>query len=259
MADLNTETIGRFLNRPRARGGAITIGAKRSEGGALRVLAERGIAIGAVPRDALRGFKLPQAVDDEDDAPTSLSDADIERLLRALAADLSYAGVRLALWCHLMLDTGMRPAEFPGLSMRAVDRVGRSIRLLGKGAKHRTVYFGEQTEAVLARYLRFRGDAPYPELFAGRSGPMTAGSFGHEFAALAARIGLAACADAPPPPVPRSTSSGARSPGASLSRVGPSRSSVASTAVRRTSLCPAWAGRSAPGRAPSSPGWRLAR
>jgi integrase/recombinase XerC len=193
VGDLTTEAIYRYLARPAARGGSLQIGAKRSEGGALRGLASFGIEIGAVSADALRAFRLPKPA--RSAIPTTLSDDDIRRLERRLAADTTYEGVRLHLWSRLGLDTGLRPAEEAGIRLADIDQVERSIRIRGKGAKKRTVYYGAGTAALLERYLRVRGPSRYAELFLGHRGPVGPEAASKAFRSLADELGLVALGD----------------------------------------------------------------
>ena len=191
VGDLTTANVYAFLLRPAARGGAaLTVAAQRSEGGALRCLAHFGIEIGAVAPTAVRAFALPKP--EEDAVPTTLSDAEVRRLLAVLARDTSYEGWRLHLWCRLGLDTGVRPAELAGVRLPEIDQAERSIRIHCKGAKRRIVYYGEGTAAVLATYLRFRGEARQPQLFLGHRGAMGAESFSKTFRVLADALGLTA-------------------------------------------------------------------
>jgi integrase len=53
-----------------------------------------------------------------------------------------------------LLDTGVRASELCGLRRENLDPVSRSARILGKGGKERTVYFGAKTARVLWQYLR---------------------------------------------------------------------------------------------------------
>jgi site-specific recombinase XerD len=52
------------------------------------------------------------------------------------------------------LDTGVRASELCALRLSDVDRLQRSARVMGKGRKKRTVYFGAKTAGVLWRYLQ---------------------------------------------------------------------------------------------------------
>lgn len=55
-----------------------------------------------------------------------------------------------------LLDTGLRASELCNLRCEEVDFVQRRCIVLGKGNKHRTVYFGRKTARALSRYLRNR-------------------------------------------------------------------------------------------------------
>ncbi len=193
VGDLSTETIYAYLNRAGARGVGVTIGAQRSEGGALKALANFGIEIGAVRYDALRAFELPKP--DTDAVPTTLTDADIRRLDRHLARDTSLEGIRFHLWCQLDLDAGARPAEQAGIDLPDIDRETRALRIHGKGAKNRTIYYGDRTAAILERYLRVRGESPHAALFLGHRGPMGAETFSKAFRDVADELSLAGACD----------------------------------------------------------------
>lgn len=53
----------------------------------------------------------------------------------------------------LMLETGMRFGEVLKLEGRDIDREQRTIRVTGKGAKERLVFYGKETEALLQHYV----------------------------------------------------------------------------------------------------------
>ena len=67
---------------------------------------------------------------------------------------------------ELLYATGIRVSELCGLDVGDVDRSRRVVRVLGKGAKERTVPYGLPAEAALDAWLR-RGR---PELAGPRSG-----------------------------------------------------------------------------------------
>ena len=56
-----------------------------------------------------------------------------------------------------MLDTGVRASELCGLKFSDVDIVSRKAIVLGKGNKHRAVYFGRETGRALWQYVRDEG------------------------------------------------------------------------------------------------------
>lgn len=53
-----------------------------------------------------------------------------------------------------LLDSGVRASELCALRMSDLDMEGHRCRVLGKGNKHRSVYFGRATAKVLWQYLR---------------------------------------------------------------------------------------------------------
>lgn len=53
-----------------------------------------------------------------------------------------------------MLDTGVRASEICNLHMEDVDVVNKKAIVLGKGNKHRAVFFGRTTSKALMTYLR---------------------------------------------------------------------------------------------------------
>lgn len=53
-----------------------------------------------------------------------------------------------------LLDTGCRSSELVSLCVEDVDLINRCATVLGKGNKHRTVYFGEKTARALRKYLK---------------------------------------------------------------------------------------------------------
>ena len=56
-----------------------------------------------------------------------------------------------------MLDTGVRASDLCGLPFNDVDIVSRKTIILGKGNKHRSVYFGRETGRLLWQYVREEG------------------------------------------------------------------------------------------------------
>ncbi len=70
----------------------------------------------------------------------------------------------------LLLDTGIRLAEFLALNLNDVNRfLGNIVIRSGKGRKPRNVYLGEKSRHALKRYLKVRTDSN-PALWIGRSG-----------------------------------------------------------------------------------------
>lgn len=109
------------------------------------------------------------------DPPEVLGDGEVGRLLAACAGSDFSARRDLAI-IRLLLDTGVRRSELAGLRLEDLDLDGRTIRVLGKGRRHRTVVFGGKTARAIDRYLRARGrhrEAERDALWLGHAGPMT--------------------------------------------------------------------------------------
>lgn len=63
----------------------------------------------------------------------------------------------------LLLDTGCRASELISLKREDIDWDNRSCRVLGKGNKFRTIYFGEKTATALKAYVSSSGPAENSE------------------------------------------------------------------------------------------------
>ena len=81
----------------------------------------------------------------------------VSSLLEA-AKEAKYPKRDLAILLFL-LDTGVRASELCGLRMQDIDLIGKKAVVLGKGNKHRAVFFSRATGRALNAYLRgsFRG------------------------------------------------------------------------------------------------------
>lgn len=64
-----------------------------------------------------------------------------------------------------MLDSGIRVSELCNLKMKDVDIVGKRCIVLGKGNKHRNLYFGRATSKALWAYMREEERKPDDPLF----------------------------------------------------------------------------------------------
>lgn len=107
---------------------------------------------GLVPRnvgDEVMSPKLPKG------APRGLQVDDVFSLLEGERADDPIARRDIAM-LELLYGSGLRAAELVGLELLQLDLVGRSVRVIGKGNKERTVPFGEKAEAALAAWLEVR-------------------------------------------------------------------------------------------------------
>jgi integrase/recombinase XerD len=128
--------------------------------------------------------------------PKVLSEAEVERLLRAARAREGEDGLRLLALLELLYATGLRVSELVGLPCSAVARDPRVLIVRGKGGRERMVPLGEPAREALARYRAARGArkgaAESRWLFPsrGRSGHLTRHRVAQLLKELAAEAGL---------------------------------------------------------------------
>lgn len=90
-----------------------------------------------------------------------------EEQVRAVLASCGrdFCGVRDRAALLMLLDTGLRASELCGLGLEDVDWAQQTLRVLGKGAKERTVPFGSAVRQALVSYLARRGESLNAALF----------------------------------------------------------------------------------------------
>ena len=111
--------------------------------------------------------------------PTTLTLAELERLLRAPSGDTP-EGIRDRAMLELMYGSGLRVSEMVSLRVADLDTHAGLVRPFGKGAKERQVPLGDQSRAALTHYLAaarprlLKNKPPSPALFVtDHGGPMT--------------------------------------------------------------------------------------
>lgn len=77
---------------------------------------------------------------------------------------------------ELLYASGLRVSELAALDLDAVDRAGRTVRVLGKGKKERIVPFGAPAARALEAYLAGRAPTRGPLFTNQRDGRLTARS-----------------------------------------------------------------------------------
>jgi integrase/recombinase XerC len=87
------------------------------------------------------------------DLPAVLRTDQVVELIEAPAVT-DPVGVRDHLVLELLYATGIRVSELCGLDLRDVDRARRLVRVLGKGAKERSVPYGLPADRALDAWLR---------------------------------------------------------------------------------------------------------
>lgn len=63
------------------------------------------------------------------------------------------AGMRDRAWLELLYGSGLRVSELTGLNLGDISLQGCQMRIRGKGNKERIVFFGEEAQIALYRYL----------------------------------------------------------------------------------------------------------
>ena len=149
VADLDLAQLRGWLAIQRSRGAARSTLARRSA--ALRTFtswAHRGGLIDTDPGQLLASPRphrtLPPVLRVDEAAAAVELDAD----------DASPLGLRDRLVIELLYASGIRVSELVGLDVDDVDRTRRVLRVLGKGAKERTVPYGLAAERALDDWLR---------------------------------------------------------------------------------------------------------
>ncbi len=139
--------------------------------GHLRTFFRWMIAEGMIPSSPMETIAAPVARPDQ---IQPFTDAQVAALTRAAGKSL-HPKRDIAIVTFLM-DTGVRAGELCGLKMKDVDIPGKRATVLGKGNKHRTVFFGKTTAKVLWVYLREGDRNPDSPLFQSDRGIHTSGA-----------------------------------------------------------------------------------
>lgn len=90
--------------------------------------------------------------------PKALVEEEVKALLEAEKNRNNWAGFRNYVILLTFIDTGMRLNEFRNAKIEDLDLENYSIKVHGKGAKDRKVFFGKKTAKALHRWLRVRND-----------------------------------------------------------------------------------------------------
>src|SRR5262249_44572067 len=100
-------------------------------------------------------------------------------------------GIRDRAMLHLAVCAALRVSELIGLKVEDIGLPSRSIRVLGKGRRERTLPLWKTTATALRAWLAVRGRVATPEVFVnGRGEPLSRWGFAYllrQHAATAAR------------------------------------------------------------------------
>jgi integrase/recombinase XerC len=162
LAGLDIGALRSWLARLRSTGAARTTLARRAA--AARTFTAHAHRHGRLARDPGPQLTSPRA---HRTLPPVLRARQARDLVEGAAGDDSPIGLRDRLVLELLYATGIRVGELVRLDTDDIDRHRRVVRVLGKGAKERSVPYGLPADAALDAWLR-RGR---PALTTRDSGP----------------------------------------------------------------------------------------
>ena len=155
VADLDLALLRSWLSRQRRAGAARTTLARRAA--AARTFTERARLVGLAADDPGRALSSPRAhrtlpaVLGHDEALALMNDNPSGGLNEGPIDEAVELRDRLIV--ELLYATGIRVSELAGLDVGDVDRRRRILRVLGKGAKERTVPYGRPADLALEAWL----------------------------------------------------------------------------------------------------------
>jgi integrase/recombinase XerC len=151
VADIELRHLRGWLGVLRSRGASRATLARRSA--ALRTFCAWAHLIGLAPSDVGQLLASPRP---HRTLPAVLRTDEAARLMTApqSADPADPVELRNRLVLELLYATGIRVAELVGLDLEDVDRRRRVLRVLGKGAKQRTVPFGIPADKAIEDWLR---------------------------------------------------------------------------------------------------------
>jgi site-specific recombinase XerD len=127
---------------------------------------------GEIPSSPMQNM-TPPAI--PENPPDVLTDEQLRALLKACSGAAFEDRRDLAI-VSVFLDTGVRLGELAGLTVDDVDLRTRTLNVLGKGRRYRTVGVNVKASLALDRYMRVRRTRPdsgLPAVWLGIRGPMT--------------------------------------------------------------------------------------
>lgn len=179
VADIDLGVLRSWLAILNRKGAARTTVARRSA--SLRTFTAWAHRAGLIDTDPGQHLASPRA---HRTLPPVLAIDEASAVVEAEADDESAVGARDTLIVELLYATGIRISELVGLDIDDVDRARRVLRVLGKGAKERTVPFGVAADRALDKWLT----SGRPELAGSASGSaLLLGSRGKRLDARVAR------------------------------------------------------------------------
>ncbi len=173
LADLDLADLRSWLAREGVDGHARTTLARRAA--SARVFTAWAFRRGLLPADPGDRLATPAAHRVLPGVLKQSEAADLLDVATVAAGDGDPVHLRDLLVLELLYATGMRVGELVGLDLDDVDPGRRTLRVLGKGAKERTVPYGLPAQAALDSWLadgrpRLRTEESGPALLLGARG-----------------------------------------------------------------------------------------
>ena len=174
LARADRNDVRSFLAHVRTTGGTARTSARKLA--SLRAAYRFYLRIGTLTENPAQAVKSPKLARD---LPDVLSIPEITALIEA--PDTSKpAGIRDRAILETLYSTGARAAELVGMSIRDVDLIGGTVRVLGKRRKERIAHLGRYATESLEAYLQIRGSLGQPNherVFVNQNGgPLTSRS-----------------------------------------------------------------------------------
>lgn len=151
LGALDLRVLRRWLAAQRSSGASRATLARRAS--SARVFSAWAARTGRLPADPGSRLVAPRPYRV---LPTVLSVGQAEALLAAATTGAEQAdpvAMRDLLVLELLYATGIRVSELCGLDVDDVHAARRTLRVLGKGARERTVVYGQPAERALHRWL----------------------------------------------------------------------------------------------------------
>lgn len=152
LAGLDLPGLRSWLAAGRTRGASRTTLARRAA--AARTFTAWAVRTGRAPTDAGARLASPRAHRRLPEVLRADQAADALRAAASGAAEGDPVALRDHLLLELLYATGVRVSELCGLDVDDVDDGRRTLRVLGKGGKERTVVYGAPAAAALDAWRR---------------------------------------------------------------------------------------------------------
>jgi len=149
-ADLDVTVLRSWLARLRTLGAARTSLARRAA--AARTFCAWGHRVGLLTTDPGAQLASPKA---HRELPAVLRQDQAAALVTAPGEEAAPIALRDRAVLELLYATGIRVSELCGLDVGDLDAERHVVRVLGKGAKERSVPYGRPARRAVERWLRF--------------------------------------------------------------------------------------------------------